>query len=232
MKRPVDSHLRGAVGVHHDDVARVEEPVFVEGLLGQLGVAEVARTHIGSLFLIPHTHAHAQTQLAAADARLAVVLRIRVEVTHVRHVLQTHVTTRHRTAHVPAGVVVVLLQDCGGGSLRGAVALHHAVAEHAAEEGEDFGGERRGAGDGDLDVVEADGLLDLAEDESVVEPVCVVAARQSRLLGLDAAVEEELGEAARLVDLLHHLLVDLVEAVMRGECVMCFDVMSDVSVMM
>ena len=65
-----------------------------------------------------------------------------------------------------------------------------------------------------MDVVEADGLLDLAEDESVVEPVCVVAARQSRLLGLDAAVEEELGEAARLVDLLHHLLVDLVEAVM------------------
>ena len=214
MKRPARSHLRGAVGVHHDDVARVEEPVFVEGLLGQLGVAEVAAAHVVALFFIPHTRTHAQTQLAAADARLAVVLRIRVEVTHVRHVLQTHVTTRHRTAHVPAGVVVVLLQDCGGGSLRGAVALHHAVAEHAAEEGEHFGGERRGAGDGDLDVVEADGLLDLAEDEGVVEPVRVVAARQSGLLGLDAAVEEELGEAARLVDLRHHLLVDLVEAVM------------------
>ena len=214
MKRPVDSHLRGAVRVHHDNVARVEEPVFVEGLLRQLGVAEVAAAHVVALLFIPHTRTHAQTQLATADARLAVVLRIRVEVTHVRHVLKAHVTTRHRATHVSAGVVVVLLQDCGGGSLRGAVALHHAVAEHAAEEGENFGGERRGAGDGDLDVVEADGLLDLAEDEGVVEPVCVVAAGQSRLLGLDAAVEEELGEAARLVDLLHHLLVDLVEAVM------------------
>ena len=106
MKRPARSHLRGAVGVYHDNVTRVEEPVFVEGLLGQLGVAEVARTHIGSLFLIPHTHAHAQTQLAAADARLAVVLLIRVEITHVRHVLQTHATTRHRATHVSAGVVV------------------------------------------------------------------------------------------------------------------------------
>ena len=225
MTRPARSHLRGAVGVHHDDVARVEEPVFVEGLLGQLGVAEVARTHIGSLFLIPHTHAHAQTQLAAADARLAVVLGIRVEVTHVRHVLQTHVTTRHRTAHVPAGVVVVLLQDCGGGSLRGAVALHHAVAEHAAEEGEHFGGERRGAGDGDEDAIEANGLLDLAKDEGVVEPVCVVAAREPGGLGLHATVEKELGEAAPGVDVLHHLLVNLVEAVMRGECVFCDDVM-------
>ena len=214
MKRPVDSHLRGAVGVHHDNVARVEEPVFVEGLLGQLGVAEVAAAHVVALLFIPHPRTHAQTQLAAADARLAVVLGVCVEIVHIGHVLKTHVTTRHRAAHVPAGVVVVLLQDCGGGSLRGAVALHHAVAEHAAEEGEHFGGERRRAGDGDLDVVEADGLLDLAEDESVVEPVRVVAARQSRLLGLDAAVEEELGEAARLVDLLHHLLVDLVEAVM------------------
>ena len=214
MKRPARSHLRGAVGVHHDNVARVEEPVFVEGLLGQLGVAEVAAAHVVALLFIPHTRTHAQTQLAAADARLAVVLGVCVEIVHIGHVLKTHVTTRHRAAHVPAGVVVVLLQDCGGGSLRGAVALHHAVAEHAAEEGEHFGGERRRAGDGDLDVVEADGLLDLAEDESVVEPVRVVAARQSGLLGLDAAVEKELGEAARLVDLLHHLLVDLVEAVM------------------
>ena len=106
MKRPARSHLRGAVGVHHDNVARVEEPVFVEGLLGQLGVAEVARTHIGSLFLIPHTHAHAQTQLAAADTRLAGVLRICVEITHVRHILQTHVTARHRATHMPASVVV------------------------------------------------------------------------------------------------------------------------------
>ena len=225
MKRPVDSHLRGAVGVHHDNVTRVEEPVFVEGLLRQLGVAEVAAAHVVALFFIPHTRTHAQTQLAAADARLAVVLGIRVEVTHVRHVLQTHVTTRHRTAHVPAGVVVVLLQDCGGGSLRGAVALHHAVAEHAAEEGEHFGGERRGAGDGDEDAIEANGLLDLAKDEGVVEPVCVVAASEPGGLGLHATVEKELGEAAPGVDVLHHLLVNLVEAVMGGECVFCDDVM-------
>ena len=225
MKRPARSHLRSAVGVHHDDVARVEEPVFVEGLLGQLGVAEVARTHIGSLFLIPHTHAHAQTQLAAADARLAVVLLIRVEITHVRHVLQTHVTARHRATHVPAGVVVRVGKQRGARRLRGAVALHHLVAEHAAEEGEHFGGERRRAGDGDEDAIEANGLLDLAEDEGVVEPVRVVAAREPGGLGLHATVEKELGEAAPGVDVLHHLLVNLVEAVMRGECVFCDDVM-------
>ena len=225
MKRPARSHLRGAVGVHHDNVTRVEEPVFVEGLLGQLGVAEVAAAHVVALLFIPHTRTHAQTQLAAADARLAVVLGVCVEVVHIGHVLKTHVTTRHRAAHVPAGVVVVLLQDCGGGSLRGAVALHHAVAEHAAEEGEHFGGERRRAGDGDEDAIEANGLLDLAKDEGVVEPVRVVAASEPGGLGLHATVEKELGEAAPGVDVLHHLLVNLVEAVMRGECVFCDDVM-------
>ena len=119
---------------------------------------------------------------------------------------------------MPDGVVVRLLENGGSRRLRRAVPLNHLVAEHAAEEGEHISGERRGAGDTNLDVVQTDGFLDLAEDEGVVEPVRVVAAGESRLLRLDAAIEEEFGDAARFVDLLDDLLVHLVES---GEGELC-----------
>ena len=119
---------------------------------------------------------------------------------------------------MPDGVVEGVLDQRGRRGLRRAVALDHLVAEHAAKEGENLCGERRRAGDGDENVVEADGLLELAEDKAVVEPVRVVAAGEACLLRLDAAIEEEFCDAARLVDLLEDLLVHLVES---GEGELC-----------
>ena len=119
---------------------------------------------------------------------------------------------------MPDGVVEGVLDQRGCRGLRRAVALDHLVAEHAAEEGKHVCGERRRAGDANLDVVQTDGLLDLAEDEGIVEPVRVVAAGETCLLRLDAAIEEEFGDAARLVDLLEDLLVHLVES---GEGELC-----------
>ena len=119
---------------------------------------------------------------------------------------------------MPDGVVEGVLDQRGRRGLRRAVALDHLVAEHAAKEGENLRGERRRAGDANLDVVQTDGLLDLAEDEGVVEPVRVVAAGEACLLRLDAAIEEEFCDAARLVDLLEDLLVHLVES---GEGELC-----------
>ena len=119
---------------------------------------------------------------------------------------------------MPDGVVEGVLDQRGRRGLRRAVALDHLVAEHAAKEGENLCGERRGAGDGDENVVEADGLLELGEDEAVVEPVRVVAAGEAFGLGGDAAIEEELGDAASVVDVLDDLLVHLVES---GEGELC-----------
>ena len=119
---------------------------------------------------------------------------------------------------MPDGVIAGVLDQRGCRGLRRAVALDHLVAEHAAKEGENLCGERRGAGDANLDVVQTDGLLDLAEDECVVEPVRVVAAGEAFGLGGDTAIEEELGDAASVVDVLDDLLVHLVES---GEGELC-----------
>lgn len=113
---------------------------------------------------------------------------------------------------MPDGVVEGVLDQRGCRRLRRAVALNHLVAEHAAEEGEHLSGERRRAGDGDENVVEADGLLELGEDETVIEPVRVVAAGEAFGLGGDAAIEEEFGDTASVVDVLDDLLVHLVES--------------------
>ena len=167
----------------------MEEAVFIEGLLGQFGVSEVPRTHVASLLLIHPSHSHAYADFAAADARLAPVLRVGVQVLHVRNILQTHVTAGHGTTHVTDGVVKCVLDQRRCRCLRSAVSFDHLIAQHAAKEAEDFRGERRGARDGDEHAVEAYGLFDLAEDEGVVEPVGVVAASKTGGLGLNAAVE-------------------------------------------
>ena len=110
-----------------------------------------------------------------------------------------------------AGVVHRQLQQRGGRGLRGPVALHDHVAQHAAEEREDLCGERSRAADAQRHFVQPHALLHPVEDQ-VVEPVVVVAAGEIGLLHLEAVEEEEADDAALVVDLLHHLLVDAVQS--------------------
>ena len=210
MKRPPKKYPHSSVGVHERDIARVEEALLVDGLLGQLGVAEVAGDDARAL-LKRSTKAYAEAHLTTANARLAVMLFVSAQVVHVGYVRQAEVAATHGATHMTHGIIGGVLEKRGTSSLGGTIAFDDLITEDAAKEGEDFRRERCGAGNADQQAVQTQVLLHSVEYHAIIEPVSVISAGKVCCFRSDTAVEEETSNRGRIGDLRRQGLMDLVQ---------------------
>ena len=130
-------YLHRPVGIHERDITRVEETLLVDGLLRQLGMAEVAGNDTGTL-LRRSAQTYAEAHLASADAGLAVVLFVRAEVVHVRNIRQTEVAATHGAAHMAHSEISSVLEKRSAGRLGRTVSLDDLIPKNTSKEGENF----------------------------------------------------------------------------------------------